>query len=136
MKILKLTCENFKKLRAVEIDTRESVMDGFETYGHIAGNLPGGVIQRDIQAIVLQLRTASPDMWTGSWDKVKDICLKVANIIDFEFFCEAAEIFKSKNHLTIEGINKLREIQSKMNLRKKVKLSSARVRENRVPSGN
>jgi hypothetical protein len=55
---------------------------------------------------------------------------------DFEFFCEAAEIFKSKNHLTIDGINKLREIQSKMNLRKKVKLASARVRENRVPSGN
>ena len=55
---------------------------------------------------------------------------------DFEFFCKAAEMFKKKEHLSIEGINKLREIQSKMNLRKKVKWSSARVRENRAPSGN
>ena len=55
---------------------------------------------------------------------------------DFKFFCEAVELFKRKQHLNMEGINKLREIQSKMNLRKKLKWSSARVRENRVPSGD
>lgn len=55
---------------------------------------------------------------------------------DFEFFCEAAEMFRRKEHLNIEGINKLRNIQSKMNLRKKDKWSSATVRENRVQSGD
>lgn len=54
---------------------------------------------------------------------------------DFEFFCEAAKIFESKNHLTEKGLGELRQIQSKMNLRRKLKQSSARVRENRVPSG-
>ena len=54
---------------------------------------------------------------------------------DFDLFCEASEIFKRKDHLTKEGIIKLREIQSQMNLRKKLKWSFARVRENRVPSG-
>lgn len=54
---------------------------------------------------------------------------------DFELFCQAAEIFKRKEHLTKEGIEKLREIQSRMNLRKKLKWSSARVRENRAPGG-
>jgi hypothetical protein len=54
---------------------------------------------------------------------------------DFEYFCQAAEIFRKKNHLSLEGINKLREIQSKMNLRRRLKKSSARVRENRVPGG-
>lgn len=39
---------------------------------------------------------------------------------DFVFFCQANEIFTKKEHLTLEGIKKLREIQSKMNLRKKL----------------
>ena len=55
---------------------------------------------------------------------------------DFEYFCKASEIFLSKEHLTKEGIEKLRVIQSRMNLRKKLKWSSARVRENRAPGGD
>lgn len=55
---------------------------------------------------------------------------------DFVFFCQAAEIFKRKEHLSMEGINRLREIQSKMNLRKKDKWSSATMRENRASSGD
>jgi len=55
---------------------------------------------------------------------------------DFEYFCKASEIFLSKEHLTKEGIEKLRGIQSRMNLRKKLKWSSARVRENRAPGGD
>lgn len=55
---------------------------------------------------------------------------------DFIYFCQAADLFKSKQHLSIEGINKLREIQAKMNLRKKVKWSSARMRENRESGGD
>ena len=39
---------------------------------------------------------------------------------DFEYFCEAAEMFKKKEHLTEEGVTKLREIQSKMNIRRKL----------------
>ena len=40
---------------------------------------------------------------------------------DFEYFCSAAEMFKSKEHLTEEGIKKLRKIQLKMNIRRKLK---------------
>lgn len=54
---------------------------------------------------------------------------------DFELFCQASEIFKKKEHLSLEGISKLRDIQSRMNLRSKSKQSSARVRENRAPGG-
>lgn len=54
---------------------------------------------------------------------------------DFEFFCRASEIFGKKEHLTKEGIEKLKNIQSRMNLRRKLKQSSARVRENRAPGG-
>ena len=54
---------------------------------------------------------------------------------DFDYFCQACEIFKRGQHKTIEGVKRLRIIQSKMNLRKKLKISSARVRENRAPGG-
>jgi hypothetical protein len=54
---------------------------------------------------------------------------------DFELFCQASNIFEKKDHLTMEGIDKLKEIQSKMNLRRKLKQSSAKVRENRAPGG-
>ena len=54
---------------------------------------------------------------------------------DFDYFCQAFEVFKKGRHKTIEGISRLRFIQSKMNLRKKPKISSARVRENRAPGG-
>ena len=54
---------------------------------------------------------------------------------DFEYFCEASKIFEKGLHKTLKGINKLREIQSKMNLRRKLKASSAKVRENRAPGG-
>lgn len=54
---------------------------------------------------------------------------------DFDYFCQAISIFETKDHLKIDGVKKLREIQSKMNLRRKLKQSSAKVRENRVPGG-
>ena len=34
----------------------------------------------------------------------------------FEYFLEAVELFKRKEHLTLEGIEKLRKIRSKMNV--------------------
>jgi hypothetical protein len=40
---------------------------------------------------------------------------------DFEFFCQAAEMFSKKEHLSFEGIEKLRNFQSKMNLSRKLK---------------
>jgi hypothetical protein len=55
---------------------------------------------------------------------------------DFEYFCQAEKIFSKNKHLTFKGIERLREIQSKMNLRRKLKQSSAKVRENRAPGGN
>lgn len=54
---------------------------------------------------------------------------------DFKLFCQASKIIEKGEHKKVEGLNKLREIQSKMNLRKKLKLESARMRENRVSSG-
>ena len=54
---------------------------------------------------------------------------------DFKYFCQACKIFDRGEKKNIKGINELREIQSKMNLRKKLKISSARVRENRAPGG-
>ena len=55
---------------------------------------------------------------------------------DFEYFCQANEIFESGEHLTKDGIIKLRAIQNKMNIRRKEKRSSAKVRENRAPGGD
>lgn len=54
---------------------------------------------------------------------------------DFVLFCQASEIFDKGGHKTERGIKKLRDIQSRMNLRRKLKLASARTRENRVSSG-
>ena len=54
---------------------------------------------------------------------------------DFNLFCLAAKVFEKKEHLTEKGLGRLRVIQKKMNLRKKLKWSSAKVRENRVPGG-
>lgn len=54
---------------------------------------------------------------------------------DFEFFCQASKIFNNKDHLTREGLKRLKDLQSRMNLRRKLKQSSARVRENRAPGG-
>lgn len=55
---------------------------------------------------------------------------------DFEYFSHAFEIIKDGNHLTEKGLASLREIQSKMNLRSRLKWSSAKVRENRAPGGD
>ena len=55
---------------------------------------------------------------------------------DFEYFCQASEIFRNKEHLTEKGLEELRFIQSQMNLRSKLKQSSAKVRENREPGGD
>jgi hypothetical protein len=54
---------------------------------------------------------------------------------DFNLFCLAANVFEKKGHLTEKGLRELREIQGRMNLRRKLKWSSAKVRENRVPGG-
>lgn len=53
----------------------------------------------------------------------------------FLLFQKAVKIVLAKEHLTEEGILKLREIRSKMNKYSKKYQASARVRENRVPSG-
>lgn len=66
----------------------------------------------------------------------KKFKLKAKKAKDFKYFCEALKVFDKKKHLTLKGIEQLREIQSKMNLRTKLKWSSARVRENRAPSGD
>lgn len=55
---------------------------------------------------------------------------------DFELFCKAYRVFENKEHLTLQGLEKLRLIQQSMNIRSKTKWASAKVRENRVPGGD
>lgn len=55
---------------------------------------------------------------------------------DFEDFCQAAEIFARKGHLTKEGIKKLKEIRRFMNDKRPFGVGRfATVRENRAPGG-
>ena len=53
----------------------------------------------------------------------------------FECFIQAADIFSRKDHLTLKGIEKLRAIRKRMNRYSKKYQASAKVRENRAPSG-
>jgi flagellar hook assembly protein FlgD len=54
--------------------------------------------------------------------------------LSYQYFLQAVEIFKSKQHLTLDGIEQLRAIRKKMN--KLVKnQASARVRETVCPVG-
>lgn len=41
--------------------------------------------------------------------------IKGVKALDFNDFCEAAELINTKNHLTLTGFNKIQEIKSKMN---------------------
>jgi len=52
----------------------------------------------------------------------------------YHCFLQAVEIFEKKEHLTLEGIEKLKAIRQNMNQFSKKYQASARVRENRVPS--
>lgn len=52
----------------------------------------------------------------------------------YKLFLQAVEILLKKEHLTHEGIEKLRRIREHMNVFSKKYQASARVRENRVPS--
>lgn len=47
--------------------------------------------------------------------------LKGKKAKDFELFCTAAEIFKNKEHLTLEGIEKLHRLRKFMNNRRLMK---------------
>jgi hypothetical protein len=40
---------------------------------------------------------------------------------DFDFFCQASEMFRRGEHLTMDGIKKLRKVQSKMNIKRRLK---------------
>jgi hypothetical protein len=51
----------------------------------------------------------------------------------FDLFLEAIQVFETKEHLTVEGIEKLKQIRLRMNRYSKKDQASARVRENRVP---
>lgn len=59
--------------------------------------------------------------------------LRAKKRFSYEYFLQAVEIFKRKEHLTLEGIQKLRTIRENMNQYSKKHQASARVRENRVP---
>lgn len=59
--------------------------------------------------------------------------LRAKKRFSFELFVQAVELFKQKEHLTHEGIEKLKLIRTEMNQYSKKHQASARVRENRVP---
>lgn len=60
--------------------------------------------------------------------------LQAKKRLSYSYFLQAVEVFKKKEHLTLEGIEGLREIRNKMNQYTTNNQASARVRENRVPS--
>ena len=60
--------------------------------------------------------------------------LRAKKRFSYQYFLQAVEVFKRKDHLTQKGIEKLRAIRSQMNQFSKKYQASARVRENRVPS--
>ncbi len=66
----------------------------------------------------------------------KSFPLKSKKKKDFDYFCKAFKLIEKGEHLTKRGLSKIRKIQSKMNLRNRLKWSSARVRENRAPGGD
>lgn len=59
--------------------------------------------------------------------------LRAKKRFSYEYFLQAVEVFGRKEHLTLEGVKKLRNIREKMNQYSKKYQASARVRENRVP---
>lgn len=59
--------------------------------------------------------------------------LRAKKRLSYEYFLQAVDVFKQKEHLTLEGIEKLKLIRAKMNQFSKKYQASARVRENRVP---
>lgn len=65
---------------------------------------------------------------------LKKYPLRAKKSKSFALFKRAVEIFNKKEHLTLEGIEKLRSIRKEMNQYSKKYQASARVRENRVPS--
>jgi hypothetical protein len=40
------------------------------------------------------------------------------NLLDFQDFCKVANIIKEKEHLTIDGINKIRKLKEDMNTKR------------------
>lgn len=42
----------------------------------------------DIQAMVLKLREQSPNLWRSSWESAYEICVKAAEMLNFEFFTD------------------------------------------------
>lgn len=65
---------------------------------------------------------------------LKKYPLRAKKKYSFRLFLQAVDVFKRKEHLTLEGIEKLRVIRKNMNRYSKKDQASARVRENRVPS--
>jgi len=73
------------------------------------------------------------DFTTYSVSKFKDIYNKIipffneykiegTKLLDFQDFCEAAEIVNKKAHLTLDGLNNIKTIKLRMNsLRYKIK---------------
>lgn len=59
--------------------------------------------------------------------------LRAKKFNSYQYFLQAVEVFKRKEHLTLKGIEELKHIRSKMNQYSKKYQASARVRENRVP---
>jgi hypothetical protein len=82
-----------------------------------------------------ELKVSSFDDITGKLIPfLKRYPLRAKKRFSYQYFLQAVQIFERKEHLTLEGIEKLRAIRSRMNRYSKKFQASAKVRENRVPS--
>jgi hypothetical protein len=73
----------------------------------------------------------SEDIVTFSVNRFKDIYYKIIPLfkkyevhgiksLDFKDFCQAAELILNKSHLTLEGLEKIKILKSKMNSKRKI----------------
>ncbi len=63
---------------------------------------------------------------------LKQYPLRAKKHNSFQYFLQAVKLFEKKEHLTLDGIQKLRNLRKKMNKFSKKYQASARIRENRV----
>jgi hypothetical protein len=85
------------------INLFENILECGYTFDHSSGN-----------ARVFSV-TKFEDIYIKMIPLLKKYKIKGIKLMDFKDFCEAAELIKNKSHLTLNGLEKLRSIKSKMN---------------------
>jgi hypothetical protein len=70
---------------------------------------------KDIDTKIIARGLPASSRFSGGRSFFKKYPILGVKSLDFEAFCEAAEIVRSKRHSTLEGIEKLTQIKNTMN---------------------